>query len=302
MSRPQLFDSAINRIEVTVINHQHLVTSLTGIILLSLCLLTISAMNEADAQQPRQAVSEETARAIQLYQQGDNKAAVKVLRDATKKNKTDAEAWRYFGLILLQDGKEKDAGKAFESSIRLRPDNVSAQIGIACALLRSDRSEGAVRETERAARKAGFKRFSEAVDELEKFFQLSPKQLARSTRLWHEQLEMLKLYANYADKANPDREVFDLSEVTVKPIVISREVARYTDQARQNKTQGVVVISGILDKTGKMRYPIVVQSLPDGLTEAALNATSRMRWKPAEKNGKPVAVILSNIDFTFNIY
>lgn len=44
------------------------------------------------------------------------------LQKAVKKNATDDEAWYFFGLALIyQSKKAKDAAKAFETVIKLRP-------------------------------------------------------------------------------------------------------------------------------------------------------------------------------------
>ena len=45
----------------------------------------------------------------------------------------------------------------------------------------------------------------------------------------------------------------------------------------------------------------VVRGLPDGLTEKAIEAAQHMKFKPATKNGDPVAT-KTQVEFSFNIY
>jgi TonB family protein len=86
-----------------------------------------------------------------------------------------------------------------------------------------------------------------------------------------------------------------------KPIILYREKARYTEEARQNKVQGVVVLSVIFTSDGRITNIKVVRSLPDGLTEKAIEAAQRIRFQPATKNGAAVSV-RGNLEFSFNLY
>lgn len=75
----------------------------------------------ARAQQTPSAQSEETANAISLYRKGDIEAAVKILRNRTRKFKEDALAWHYLGLSLNSQEDFKAARTAFEKAITLQP-------------------------------------------------------------------------------------------------------------------------------------------------------------------------------------
>lgn len=90
-------------------------------------------------------------------------------------------------------------------------------------------------------------------------------------------------------------------QLSTKPVLLYREKARYTEEARQNKIQGTVVLSIIVTADGTVRDVKVVRGLPDGLTESAIEAARKMKWRPGTKNGEPVATRQS-IEFTFNIY
>jgi len=77
---------------------------------------------------------------IGLYQKGEYDKATLVLKRLTKQNSSDANAWYYLGLTYLKTQKEKDASKAFEKAVALKPSDAQARTGLAYAyLLRNDR-------------------------------------------------------------------------------------------------------------------------------------------------------------------
>lgn len=90
--------------------------------------------------------NEERRRGIELYQQKDYVAASDILKKAVKRNKRDDVAWSYLGFALLQQPKRlKDASKAFETAIKLRPDFGAAHVGLAYSFLKRSKSSEAVR-------------------------------------------------------------------------------------------------------------------------------------------------------------
>ncbi len=78
-----------------------------------------------------------------------------------------------------------------------------------------------------------------------------------------------------------------------QPIPIFTPEAEFSDEARRQKYQGVCMISVIIDAQGNPQSPRVVQRLGMGLDEKALEAVLKYRFKPAKKDGKPVAVRIS---------
>ena len=104
------------------------------------------------AQQSQQPLSADTVRGIKLYKQGDTKGAINALRAAVKQQKDDALAWYYLGLALNVDGNTKDSRKAFETTVKLRPEMAGPHVSLAYLLLLTDKTGEAVREAERALR------------------------------------------------------------------------------------------------------------------------------------------------------
>ena len=77
--------------------------------------------------------------------------------------------------------------------------------------------------------------------------------------------------------------------------------AEFSDEARRNKYQGICVVFVIVDAHGYPRNPRVVQSLGMGLDEKALEAVQKYRFKPAMKDGKPVASMI-NVAVNFRLF
>jgi len=88
---------------------------------------------------------------------------------------------------------------------------------------------------------------------------------------------------------------------TGKPTIIYRERAKYTEEARQNKIMGTVVLSAIFSADGRITGIRVLSSLQNGLTEKAVEAAQKIRFKPATKNGEPVSVRMQ-LEYNFTIY
>lgn len=86
-----------------------------------------------------------------------------------------------------------------------------------------------------------------------------------------------------------------------QPIPIFTPEAEFSDEARRQKQQGVCVISVIVDAQGNPQNPHVVRPLGFGLDEKALEAVRQYRFKPAKKDGKPVAVQMT-VMVNFRLY
>jgi TonB family protein len=88
---------------------------------------------------------------------------------------------------------------------------------------------------------------------------------------------------------------------SLRPTILYREKAKYTEEARQNKVQGTVVLQVVFQASGAITDVKVIRGLPDGLTEKAIEAAKKIRFNPAVKAGTPVSV-RGTLEFTFNLY
>ncbi len=85
------------------------------------------------------------------------------------------------------------------------------------------------------------------------------------------------------------------------PALVFAPEAGFSDEARRNKYEGVCVVGVIVDAQGNPRNLRVLRRLGMGLDEKALDAVARYKFKPAKKNGKPVAVRIE-VQVNFRMY
>jgi TonB family protein len=88
--------------------------------------------------------------------------------------------------------------------------------------------------------------------------------------------------------------------LSLRPKITYREKAKYTVEARDNITHGVVALNVIFRSDGSISDIKVVKGLPYGLTERAIDAARKVRFEPAIKNGQPVHV-RGDLEFAFHL-
>jgi len=89
-------------------------------------------------------------------------------------------------------------------------------------------------------------------------------------------------------------------DASLRPTILHREKADYTKEAKDNKVEGKVVLSVVFGADGQIGDIRVIQGLPHGLTQKAVEATSKIRFEPAMKDGQPVSV-RGALEFSFNL-
>jgi TonB family protein len=75
----------------------------------------------------------------------------------------------------------------------------------------------------------------------------------------------------------------------------------YSQEAKDARVQGTVVLRIILEADGVPGEIHVSRSMGHGLDEKAIEAVRRWKFAPATKDGKPVAVVI-NIEVKFHLY
>jgi protein TonB len=69
--------------------------------------------------------------------------------------------------------------------------------------------------------------------------------------------------------------------------ILSKPSPVYTDEARRLGIQGEVALAVVFQASGTIRVVGVVKSLGHGLDQAAEQAATQIRFKPAQRSGQP---------------
>ncbi len=75
----------------------------------------------------------------------------------------------------------------------------------------------------------------------------------------------------------------------------------YTQQAREAKVSGVVLVNLVVDEQGRPQNVHILRGLGDGLDEKAVEAVKQYKFKPAMVDGTPVPVTL-NVEVNFKLF
>ena len=95
--------------------------------------------------------------------------------------------------------------------------------------------------------------------------------------------------------------IYTSKEVDEKLQILKKPTPVYTREARQHQTRGYVFLRAILSADGSVKNIEVLTGLPDGLSEKAIEAARRIKFKPAMKDGKPVSAWVE-LRYHFQVY
>jgi TonB family protein len=103
------------------------------------------------------------------------------------------------------------------------------------------------------------------------------------------------------ETSDPSRPVYKIESPITPPECVSCPDPAYPQRARQARREGVVVFWAIVNEQGRAEEIRVKESLGMGLDEQAVKAVQQWRFKPAMRNGKPLAVYMV-IEINFHLY
>lgn len=86
----------------------------------------------------------------------------------------------------------------------------------------------------------------------------------------------------------------------VPPRKMTYAPPKYTEEARKERLQGLVILQAVIDEQGRVGEIEVLKGLPLGLTETAIEALRQWTFEPATLEGEPVAVYY-NLTFNFRL-
>ena len=96
--------------------------------------------------------------------------------------------------------------------------------------------------------------------------------------------------------------VYRIGGAVSKPVLIYQAEAEFSDEARRNKYQGVVLVTFIVDAQGNPQNVHVTRSLGMGLDEKAVEAVRKYKFRPAIKDGKQPVPVLMSVEVNFHLY
>lgn len=84
------------------------------------------------------------------------------------------------------------------------------------------------------------------------------------------------------------------------PVKLHAPRPGYTEEARQARIQGVVMLQVVVDRQGNVTHPVILKPLPMGLADKAVETVLQWKFKPATRNGEPVPVYY-NLTVNFSL-
>jgi TonB family protein len=126
------------------------------------------------------------------------------------------------------------------------------------------------------------------------------KQFFSSILLGKKQDGIQVLEGGNADALSGER-VFLGKEVDTRARLISKPEPVYPDAAKNNHINGTVILKVVFAASGKVTNIRVVQGLPNGLTECAIEAARKIKFVPPSKEGKYVSMWMQ-LEYNFNLF
>jgi TonB family protein len=74
---------------------------------------------------------------------------------------------------------------------------------------------------------------------------------------------------------------------SVPPEILTKPIPNYTQEARNLRIEGEVLLEVVLEASGSLRVVRVVRGLGHGLDDNAVQAAQQIHFKPAMKDGQP---------------
>ena len=87
--------------------------------------------------------------------------------------------------------------------------------------------------------------------------------------------------------ATPKAKTADITVKTLPVEITFKPRPVYTDEGRQMKIEGEVLLDVVFSAAGQIRIVKVVHGLGHGLDESAVRAAEKIQFKPAQKDGHP---------------
>jgi TonB family protein len=87
-------------------------------------------------------------------------------------------------------------------------------------------------------------------------------------------------------------------EISLRANISSKPSPNYSAEAIAHYVRGRVVLSAVLCRTGRVTNVQVIESLPFGMTEKAIEAARAIKFESAERNGRRVSEVF-RLEYNF---
>ena len=91
------------------------------------------------------------------------------------------------------------------------------------------------------------------------------------------------------NRGSSTERILSSKESDSRVVIISKPQPSYTREGRRNGIQGFVTLKILLSGNSRVTRVRVLKGLRSGLTESAMQAACKMKFKPALKDGQPVS-------------
>lgn len=225
----------------------------------------------------------------------DYQKAIESFNRLVERKPKEFKAQYYLGLSYLGAKQYQEAIAAFQRAAEINSKPPFAQYELGKTYLEMENYEAALAQY-RWLQGQDLELASYLLDLLPKEMieqhNLSPSLLVSSVQEKED--------SNGATKSAPQSQAVPMMS-SLRPNILYKEKARYTDIARTNIIRGTVVLNLVFASNGNVEQIRVIRGLPDGLTRSAIEAVKKMRFDPAIKDGQPVSV-RGNVEFNFTLY
>jgi TonB family protein len=146
------------------------------------------------------------------------------------------------------------------------------------------------------------KQNAEAADDLEQLLALNPED--PDAAAWRTQIEGLRSSIAAGDSLRivaDTNATFTTKQVEVKARIIAKPEPQYSETARRAGATGTVVMQCVFGSDGEVRDILVRKALGYGLTTQAINAAKKIKFTPAQKDGRAVSTYMM-LEYNFNLY
>ena len=250
---------------------------------------------QADAiQQNTNLIKDHLRKGKEAYEAKNYAVARNEAREALQLNKELPEANLLLALASKGLRKADDAMKYARKAIQYRRDYADAHYLLAVLWYEKSSLEKATSELETAMRLGA--RYANAFI-LKGTLEIIANQRQAAVDSYKEALRIAGPDAAIMEAIKQRIAALEATEEFTKhqddpaykrPMPLNAPMPHYTQDARENKVQGVVNAAVFINEEGKVATVVLLTTLGHGLDEAAVRAAGQLRFSPATKEGKAV--------------